>query len=326
MGDYRKYLASKDWKQMRAYRVALAGGRCEECGADRVLQAHHNTYSRVDHEWLDDLDVLCRPCHMHEHGTQPKERSMSATNGAVTETTVETTPTAVTIRTLSVRGSSMTLAVYRQLPERKLINFNNGEFYGTPWGTVNLCPSRDCPENERTHRHVVWESEGQLYRNVCLQPLKFEPYHAAADAFGTLLATHGPTRVQLACIRKQMPNDFTYGRRFLQRLANDLPPLECWVATNSDVLMANADAPPCNCRTPPIGGKHDYGCDLGQWNEAYDDLIAKANKACTEWAVSHPLELARIMETDLRDDMASHAARVARWEELKALPQLFLGV
>lgn len=315
MGDYRKYLATKDWKQTRAYRVALAGGRCEECGADRVLQAHHNTYDRVEREMLDDLDVLCRPCHMREHGTQPKERPMSATNGAVTETTVETTPASVTIRTLSVRGSSMTLAVYRQLPERKLIS-DSGKFNGTPWGTVNLCPSRDCPENERTHWHVVWETDGSLYRDVCRKPLRFKSYHDASEGFAALYALHAPARISTKWQKYS-------NRHFLVwSFVEGIPPVECRLPSGDlTTYLSNAEPPVCDRN----GCEHGY-CEAAAWKRAERAVSEAAGVACDEWDISHVSEMAALIQRDLEEEYACHVACVARWNELEALPQLFLGV
>lgn len=46
--QYRRYLKTLHWKQIRAKVLQRANGRCEICGylpwKDGVLQVHHKTY------------------------------------------------------------------------------------------------------------------------------------------------------------------------------------------------------------------------------------------------------------------------------------------
>ena len=72
--EHKRYTDSRDWKLQHAYRVDLAGGRCERCGSNRRLQAHHLNSDRVGQELLEEVEVLCRACHMLEHGLR-EERS-----------------------------------------------------------------------------------------------------------------------------------------------------------------------------------------------------------------------------------------------------------
>ena len=43
----------------------------------------------------------------------------------------------VEVKSLTISGKQMTLAVFRQLIEEPLINVETGELKGVPWGTVN---------------------------------------------------------------------------------------------------------------------------------------------------------------------------------------------
>jgi len=62
--NYRAYLRSPHWRQLRAERLKAAGYRCYECGASGVvLQLHHLTYARLGSERPGDLRVLCKVCH-----------------------------------------------------------------------------------------------------------------------------------------------------------------------------------------------------------------------------------------------------------------------
>lgn len=66
--SYRSYLKGAHWKKTAKRRRALAGWKCEECGATRcVLEVHHLTYARRGRERMGDLQVLCSVCHHEVH-------------------------------------------------------------------------------------------------------------------------------------------------------------------------------------------------------------------------------------------------------------------
>jgi hypothetical protein len=68
---YRDYLNSIDWYLIRVEVKKRASGRCERCSATGV-EVHHRTYERLGHERLDDLELLCKPC----HGGADRERRL----------------------------------------------------------------------------------------------------------------------------------------------------------------------------------------------------------------------------------------------------------
>lgn len=61
--QYATYLRSPEWDAKRRGRMALAQYRCEVCNSGEHLQVHHRTYARRGRELLEDLIVLCEPCH-----------------------------------------------------------------------------------------------------------------------------------------------------------------------------------------------------------------------------------------------------------------------
>jgi hypothetical protein len=65
---YLEYLASPEWAEKRELVRHRCGGRCERCQVRRMRVPHHKTYVRLGHEWLRDLQGLCRPCHAFVHG------------------------------------------------------------------------------------------------------------------------------------------------------------------------------------------------------------------------------------------------------------------
>jgi hypothetical protein len=86
----------------------------------------------------------------------------------------------VEIRTLTISGKQVTLAVYRQLHHVDWFGSGNTPL-GVAWGTVNYCAERNCgaffdgwsrkPE-PRPHTHVVWQQGSDLRRFTFVNPLR----------------------------------------------------------------------------------------------------------------------------------------------------------
>lgn len=68
---------------------------------------------------------------------------------------------AVEVKTLTIRGKQVTLAVFRQLEEKPLL-LENGSLAGIPWGRVNYHPDK-CSD-DISHMHVVWQEGMELRR------------------------------------------------------------------------------------------------------------------------------------------------------------------
>lgn len=64
---YNEYLSSQEWALLRAMVIERDAGDCQLCGAPGV-HVHHFTYVRVTREALEDLVLLCVPCHEAMHG------------------------------------------------------------------------------------------------------------------------------------------------------------------------------------------------------------------------------------------------------------------
>lgn len=75
---------------------------------------------------------------------------------------------AVEVKTLTISGKQVTLAVFRQLQESPLIVFNRNlspvMLPGFPWGKVNYHPDK-CDSPREPHMHIVWQSGDTLYRS-----------------------------------------------------------------------------------------------------------------------------------------------------------------
>lgn len=74
--QYRRYLDSDEWTALRRRVLKRAKRQCEDCGAKAcLLEVHHLTYERFGREELDDLRVVCQPCHSwrHKRRRMPKQ-------------------------------------------------------------------------------------------------------------------------------------------------------------------------------------------------------------------------------------------------------------
>jgi hypothetical protein len=108
----------------------------------------------------------------------------------------EITTARVEIKTLTVSGKQVTLAVFRQLRNVPVLG-DDGVLAGEPWGTVNYHPDK-CADAS-AHWHVVWQRGTELLRSAVAVTPHFEQFWPdEADRFITSciydLAAHGSTR------------------------------------------------------------------------------------------------------------------------------------
>lgn len=68
---YEAYLQTRHWRELRKQKLEGATN-CQLCGHKPDgpyldYEIHHVTYMRLGREELDDLLVLCKPCHKRHH-------------------------------------------------------------------------------------------------------------------------------------------------------------------------------------------------------------------------------------------------------------------
>jgi hypothetical protein len=71
MSSYYNQLLSMNWVDFRITAIRSRDGRCDHCGVhffDRQLNIHHPDYSWTGAETVNNVEVLCRPCHEKTHG------------------------------------------------------------------------------------------------------------------------------------------------------------------------------------------------------------------------------------------------------------------
>ncbi len=81
---------------------------------------------------------------------------LTARNAVIRTATAE-------IKALTIEGKQVTMAVFRQLLRRDLIDRSTGELLGVPWGLVNYFWA-DCGYTG-DHLHVVWQDGDELRRD-----------------------------------------------------------------------------------------------------------------------------------------------------------------
>lgn len=70
---YRDFLKTPYWKAISWKCKQKADFKCQLCNGGDGLETHHRTYEShgLEHENLQDLIVLCRPCHAKFHDKEP---------------------------------------------------------------------------------------------------------------------------------------------------------------------------------------------------------------------------------------------------------------
>lgn len=225
------------------------------------------------------------------------------------EATIQTAT--VAIRTLTVSGKQVTLALFRQLKEERFED-DDGHLLGELWGTVNYHPDK-CADS-RPHVHVVWQLDTEL-RRAAVRPasepgtLEGHPYSPKqrmrwVDSSGTWLAA--------ALLAGRRPNKGTIIHDGSEKL---LPVrfshLVAIVLTKADYRL--------------IEGEEELARLGDEANPAIRDRVADARReiaACEP----PPLDVATAqVEEELRAQDDRYARQQANWEQVKALPQLFIA-
>ncbi|WP_131784453.1 hypothetical protein [Protofrankia symbiont of Coriaria ruscifolia] len=85
----------------------------------------------------------------------PPRRPLTAHSAQITTAAIE-------IKTLTVGGKQVTLAVFRQLYNEPLYDPLTWEAAGVPWCRVNYHPDK-CA-GDREHEHIVWQKGDELRR------------------------------------------------------------------------------------------------------------------------------------------------------------------
>lgn len=64
---YYEYLTSDEWKKKRIKVMERDDFLCQICKTEKANDIHHLTYENLFNEPLEDLQALCRACHVNLH-------------------------------------------------------------------------------------------------------------------------------------------------------------------------------------------------------------------------------------------------------------------
>lgn len=64
---YEKYLQSSHWRQLKKLRANEVGDNCEACLSSKWRHGHHVNYRELYDCGIEDILLLCSPCHGHIH-------------------------------------------------------------------------------------------------------------------------------------------------------------------------------------------------------------------------------------------------------------------
>lgn len=68
--DYKQYLKTKYWKNVRKVMLEIIGKECEVCGDKKGIHIHHFNYHNRGQETFNDLACLCEQCHFALHNSE----------------------------------------------------------------------------------------------------------------------------------------------------------------------------------------------------------------------------------------------------------------
>lgn len=98
------------------------------------------------------------------------------------------TTAAVEVKTLTISGKQVTLAVFRQLQEVPILA-EDCTLNGEPWGVVNYHPDK-CVD-AADHLHIVWQKGEQLLRSAVYTPAFSEHRSSTVGAYVEALFASG---------------------------------------------------------------------------------------------------------------------------------------
>ena len=75
MSRHKEFMRSAEWREVKRQRREMAGNCCEACGRRGRLAGHHLRYPSDPYACtVDDIQMLCEPCHNKLHADKSKEK------------------------------------------------------------------------------------------------------------------------------------------------------------------------------------------------------------------------------------------------------------
>lgn len=227
----------------------------------------------------------------------------------------------VEIKTLTLTGKQVTLAVYRQIPEKPLVD-EDGHMRGEPWGWVNHCPDKGCA-NARSHRHFVWLDGDQLRRAA-----ETPPTYAVSSSVSVDSDVIQPWLVAATAAGWQVDQPEVVLNGFLKiPFSNGVA--EVWGRDLNTSSVWSAQWP-SGSRWYILRQEHQH---LAQPDllamakaEAREEALIKVRAAAKEMNLPPLPDLTARVEAVISEERDHRTRQWAAWNSLLALPQLFIAV
>ena len=215
------------------------------------------------------------------------------------EATIQTA--SVSVKALTIEGRQVTLAVFRQLKDERLLS-NEGHLAGIPWGTINYFWG-DCSK-KKPHLHVVWQKEDELRRS-CVFP-QDEP--VASEHFWELSQAY----LQLKIIEERWwPRD-KFGTHLSAYQRTRFGWRYWWVMESSLILWKELD---------------EY---VSRYNKQESELSAIFEARKKEISLTFGMDGIENLKTACQSEelklLESHARYLENFSTLSKLEQLFIAV
>lgn len=198
------------------------------------------------------------------------------------------TTAAVEVKTLTISGKQVSQSVFRQLLNEQILN-EDGSLAGVPWGHINYHPgSGPCLPGAESHLHVVWQKGAELRRALVGKP--------------------DPVTVPI-----YLPDELA--EEWLEAAA-----LDGWGPKGSRVSRLKVTFP---SGTVSVYVSHEVQEVLWPIADYYRN---RATASLKDQDRRSREELRDLVDQGIRAEVQIRQKLLNRWEELSALPHLFIAV
>lgn len=229
----------------------------------------------------------------------------------------------VEIKTLTVSGKQVTLAVFRQLREEPLLG-HDGILAGQPWGVVNYHPDKCAALPD--HWHVVWQQDTDLLRSmVPKQAVHEEFWPDEGDRLITAavrdVVAHGSTSLLTGELPlyelTRLPTDYDRGERAKRG-----------IVFKEAAFPVRVDLSDAGRRAVDAMRRRDYSRNSTALPAAEQELanrLAELQDEIAEYGATNA-ELLQEYREAIAEEVARRRRHVTARKVIAELPQLFIAV
>jgi hypothetical protein len=247
---------------------------------------------------------------------------------ALTVQNAEIKTAAVEVRTLTISGKQVTLAVFRQLLEADLIA-EDGTLNGVPWGTVNYHPDK-CADGSK-HWHIVWQRGSDLLRARVQHRIVFGPLSVGALGSQFLEAhMRDVAHDQGQFWNGEIPTPRCVGRDYQTNTTVDGMKIDLWWSDEAVQAREAYDELASALESEPDSEGRAYCRAYGYKRITKSAAVRARHHELDEATAALCQKSTQQLFADIRSAVADESARRQRHhDQLKAvadLPQLFIAV